>query len=133
MQVTLSFTNPVENLLKVTLLKLEDQKEDTPVTSGGQESMTPKGDGSNKGDENQPAKSKDGEKVKGEEKRTEEEQKTDENKKKDVTVGGPKKPDRTMDNSCQSRMSLPTAEVDLAVSVCYKNPGKKKRKCNFPN
>lgn len=131
MQVTLSFTNPVENVLKVTLLKLEDQKEETAATSGGQENVTQKSDGSNEGDEKKATESTEREKVKEEEKGTEEKQKSDENKKKDVA--GPKKPDRTMDNSCQSRMFLPTAEVHLSVSVCYKNPGQKKRKYNFPN
>lgn len=110
-QVTLSFTNPVENILKVTLLKLEDQKEEAAATSGGQEIVTQKSDGSNEGDEKKATESTEGEKVKEEEKGTEEKQKNDENKKKDVA--GPKKPDRTMDNSCQSRMFLPTAEVVL--------------------
>ena len=118
MQVTLSFTNPVENILKVTLLKLEDQKEEAVATSGGQENVIQKSDGSNEGDEKKATESTE------EEKGTEEKQTSDENKKKDVA--GPKKPDRTMDNSCQSRMFLPTAEVDLSVSVCYKNPGQKK-------
>lgn len=124
MQVTLSFTNPVENILKVTLLKVEDQKEEAAATSGGQENVTQKSDGSNEGDEKKATESTEGEKVKEEEKGTEEKQKSDENKKKDVA--GPKNPDRTMDNSCQSRMFLPTAEVHLSVSVCYKNPGQKK-------
>lgn len=105
-------------------MKLEDQKEEAAATSGGQENVTQKSDGSNEGDEKKATESTEGEKVKEEEKGTEEKLKNDENKKKDVA--GPKKPDRTMDNSCQSRMFLPTAEVHLSVSVCYKNPGQKK-------
>ncbi|XP_068707119.1 dynactin subunit 4-like isoform X2 [Montipora foliosa] len=116
-QVTLSFTNPIENLLKVTLLKLEDEKE-AAVSSDGQDKNSQETDGGNEGEEKSAkstenkadeGKGKDVEEVKI----TEEEQKTAGEKKKEGVVDAPKKPDRTVNNSCQSRLFVPTAKVIL--------------------
>lgn len=130
-QVTLSLTNPVENLLKVILFKLEDTKETAKDKEGEgnnkQDQSVDKNDSDNGGQEKKieaDKGKKDEEKGKDEQKGAEQEEKEKvgeekekpvEDKKQDnsVDVTISKKPDRSMDNSCQSRSFVPTAEIVL--------------------
>ena len=126
--MTLSLTNPVENLLKVTLLKFEQDQKDTAKDDDAQ-------DKENKPDQN--VDNSDNKTEKEEQKENEEEKEKDEKKgedeikeksaaecqekavekdnKKESPVGAAvsKKPDRSMDNSCESRCFVPTAEVNM--------------------
>lgn len=138
-QVTLSLTNPVENLLKVTLLKLEQEEKEAATENVGQEKNNPdqssdkiddkKVNEENKGDadKNKEVGEKDKEEKKGEqegkEKDVEEKEKSVEEKKKENSVGVTvsKKPDRSMDNSCESRCFVPTAEVNLTTTTTFNN------------
>ena len=109
----------------MTLLKLEDEKE-AAVSSDGQDKNSQETDGGNEGEEKSAkstenkadeGKGKDVEEVKI----TEEEQKTAGEKKKDGVVDAPKKPDRTVNNTCQSRLFVPTAKVDFSYYLSNKN------------
>lgn len=118
-QVTLSLTNPVENLLKVTLLRFEEETKDT-----GKES-----DVQNKGDKSDQTADKKDNKTENEEKKedekkdeakekseAEQEKDAEKEKKKDSSIGVAaviRKPDRSMNNSCESRSFVSTAEVVL--------------------
>ncbi|XP_078384508.1 dynactin subunit 4-like isoform X1 [Oculina patagonica] len=129
-QVTLSLTNPVENLLKVTLLKIDQDEKDTAKENDAQDKENKKDQNADKKDEEKEKESKkenEEEKDKDkDEKKEEQEQKEKseaeqekaaekDNKKDGSHVGVPvsKKPDRSMDNSCESRSFVSTAEVIL--------------------
>lgn len=136
-QVTLSLTNPVENLLKVTLLKVEEDHKDGSKENDAQ-------DKENKPDQDTDKSAEKSEKE--EQKKNEEEKEKDEKKdeqetkeksdaeqgkasekdiKKDSHVGvvASKKPGRSMDNSCESRSFVPTAEVKLLIAdICTTDP-----------
>lgn len=125
--MTLSLTNPVENLLKVTLLKVEqDQKDgskesDTPDKEIKPDQNTDKTDEKN---ENEDQKTNEEEKDKDEKKdeqqtkeKSDTEQEKDSKKDSHVGVAASKKPNRSMDNSCESRSFIPTAEVKLLLQI----------------
>lgn len=123
-QVTLSLTNPVENLLKVTLLKDEEDGRDA-VSKKEEDKSSNKTDDNKEeeGKKDNTEKSKEDEKKdkedkkddeEGKEKREEEKEKTAGDKKKEGSVGltaMSRKLDRSMDNSCESRCFVPTAQV----------------------
>ena len=121
----------MENLLKVTLLKLEDEKE-APTDNGSQDKnkqdqSTDKANDEKDGEE----KKDDTEKDKGQgekEKKDEQEGKekvggetekaaNDKNKDSSLDVVMSKKPDRSMDNTCKSRSFVTTAEVNLSMKL----------------
>lgn len=126
-QVTLSLTNPVESLLKVTLLKVEqDQKDDTKESDTQDKEIKPdqntdKSDEKNEKEEhNKTEQEKDKDEEKDEQQTQEksdagQEKVSEKDSKKDSNVGvsAGKKPDRNMDNSCESRSFVPTAEAIL--------------------
>ena len=126
--MTLSLTNPVENLLKVTLLKFEEGEKETNTESGGQE-KNKQDQSAEKTDDNKVDEEKkddkeenkeDGEKGKDEKKGEQEgKEKPTEVKKKDtsVAVTTSKKPDRCMDNRCESRSFVPSAEVNAPAKA----------------
>lgn len=131
-QVTLSLTNPVESLLKVTLLKVEqDQKDDTKEcdTQGKEikpDQNTENSDQKNEKEEHNKNKEEKDMDEKKDEQQTQEKSDADQEKasekdsKKDSNVGVSvsKKPDRNIDNSCESRSFVPTAEVThLALDI----------------
>lgn len=133
--MTLSLTNPVENLLKVTLLKIEqDEKDatketDAPDKENKQDQNATKNEEKNekenkKEDEEEKDKDKDEKKDEQETKEKSEvgQEKAAEkdNKKDSHVVAVSKKPDRSMDNSCESRSFVPTAEVKLSKLSTYK-------------
>ena len=118
----------MENVLKVTLLKLEDEKE--PATDNGSQEKNKQDQSTDKADDKKEEEEKkkddtdknieDGEEEKkdeleGKEKVGEETEKATNNKNKDgsLDVAISKKPDRSMDNTCKSRSFVPTAEVNL--------------------
>lgn len=124
-QVTLSLTNPVEHLLKVTLLKVEQDQKDGSKESDAQDKEIKPDQNADKCDEksekeeqkkNEDEKDKDG---KNDEQKTkeksdaEQEKAAEKDSKKDghVGVAASKKPGRSIDNSCESRSFVPTAEV----------------------
>ena len=125
--MTLSLTNPVENLLKVTLLQFEEEAKDTAKENDAQ-------DQEDKSDQNADKKEdrNENEEKKEDEKKDEGEpqDKTDvekdtekEKKKKDGSLGVTAvihKPDRNMNNSCESRCFVSTAEVNLNISLPFK-------------
>ena len=124
--MTLSLTNPVENLLKVTLLQFEEEAKDTAKENDVQ-------DQEDKSDQNADKKEdrNENEEKKEDEKKDEGEpqDKTDvekdtekEKKKKDGSLGVTAvihKPDRNMNNSCESRCFVSTAEVNLNISLPF--------------
>jgi len=124
-QVTLSLTNPVEHLLKVTLLKVEQDQKDGSKESDAQDKEIKPDENADKCDEksekeeqrkNEDEKGKDG---KNDEQKTkeksdaEQEKAAEKDSKKDghIGVAASKKPGRSIDNSCESRSFVPTAEV----------------------
>ena len=125
--MTLSLTNPVENLLKVTLLKVEQDQKDGSKESDTQDKEikpdqnTDKSDEkSEKEDQKKDEEDKDKDEKKDEQQtkeksETEQEKASEKDNKKDghVGVAASKKPNRNMDNSCESRSFVPTAEVKL--------------------
>lgn len=132
--MTLSLTNPVESLLKVTLLKVEqDQKDDTKESDTQDKEIKPdqNTDKSNEKNEKEEHNKSEQENEKDEKKDelqaneksdAEQEKASEKDSKKDSHVGvsASKKPDRNMDNSCESRSFLPTAEVRLlAVYILF--------------
>jgi len=124
-QVTLSLTNPVENLLKVTLLKVEQDQKDGSKESDTQDKEIKPDQNTEKSDEkseeykkNEEEKDKDekeDEQQTKEKSNTEQEKAAETDSKKDSHVGvsASKKPNRSIDNSCESRSFVPTAEVKL--------------------
>ena len=132
--MTLSLTNPVESLLKVTLLKVEQEQKDDAKESDTQDKEskpdpnTVKSDENNEKEEhnkNEDEKDKD---EKNDEQQTkeksdaEQEKASEKDSKKDSHVGvsASKKPDRNMDNSCESRSFVPSAEVRLlSVDILF--------------
>ena len=129
--MTLSLTNPVESLLKVTLLKVEQDQKDGSKESDTQDKEIKPDQNTDKIDEksdkeqqkeNEVEKDKD---EKNDEQQTKEKSDTEQEKaaekdsKKDghVGVSASKKPDRSMDNSCESRSFVPTAEVKLLLQI----------------
>lgn len=131
-QVTLSLTNPVENLLKVTLLKFEEESKDTAGENDTQDKENKSDQNTDKNDvkteneekkEDEEGKDKNEDDKKGEGKTKEKsdaEQGKDaeKDKKKDSSVGVTvviQKPNRSMDNSCESRCFVSTAEVNLDI------------------
>ena len=129
--MTLSLTNPVENLLKVTLLKVEqDQKDsskesDTPDKEIKPDQNTDKTDEKNENeDQKTNEEEKDNDEKKDEQQTkeksdTEQEKAAEKDSKKDSHVGvaASKKLNRSMDNSCESRSFIPTAEVKLLLQI----------------
>ena len=123
-QVTLSLTNPVENLLKVTLLKIEQAEKGDAKENDIQDKENKPDENADKNDdknekenkkESEEEKDKDEHEVK-EKSDAEQEKGTEKDEKKDsshVEVAVSKKPHRSMDNSCESRSFVSTAEVKL--------------------
>ena len=123
--MTLSLTNPVENLLKVTLLKVEQDQKDGSKESDTQDKEIKPDQNTEKSDEkseeykkNEEEKDKDekeDEQQTTEKSNTEQEKAAETDSKKDSHVGvsASKKPNRSIDNSCESRSFVPTAEVKL--------------------
>ena len=130
--MTLSFTNPVENLLKVTLLNIEEdeksavaekekEKQDEGSDKGGDSKME-----EGKKDDTEKTK-EDGAQVKEEEnvddevkKKEEGSEKAADDKKKESSAGVMginRKFDRSIDNSCEGRSFVPTAQVKY-VKFC---------------
>ena len=140
--MTLSFTNPVESLLKVTLLKIEEGEKVTVSEKGKHGESGDKADDSkveeDKTDSTEKGK-EDGAKEK-EEKNADEEgkkkeegsEKAAEDKKKDSSfgvIGMNRKLDRNIDNSCEGRSFVPTAKVKyegfvpfLVSRICVCSP-----------
>lgn len=123
-QVTLSFTNPVENLLKVTLLNIEEDEKDAVAETEKekQDEGNDKGADSKmeegKKDDTEKIKedgAKDKEHVDDEGKNKEEgSEKAADDKKQESSVGVMginRKFDRSIDNSCEGRSFVPTAQV----------------------
>lgn len=118
-QVTLSLTNPVENLLKVTLLQFEEEAKDTAKENDTQDQE----DKSDQNADKKEHKNENEEKKEDEKKdageaqdKTDVEKDTEKEKKKDGSLGVTAvihKPDRNMNNSCESRCFVSTAEVVL--------------------
>lgn len=129
--MTLSLTNPVENLLKVTLLKVEQDQKDGSKESDTQDKEIKPDQNTDKTDEkneNEDQKTNEEEKDKDEKKDeqqtkeksdTEQEKAAEKDNKKDSHVGvaASKKLNRSMDNSCESRSFIPTAEVKLLLQT----------------
>lgn len=127
-QVTLSFTNPVENLLKVTLLNIEEdekdavaEKEKEKQDEGNDEGADSKMEEGKKDDTEKTkedgAKDKEEKNVDDEGKKKEEgSEKAADDKKQESSVGVMginRKFDRIIDNSCEGRSFVPTAQVTL--------------------
>lgn len=124
-QVTLSFTNPVENLLKVTLLNIEDEKDAVAETEkekqdeGNDKGADSKMEEGKKDDTEKTkedgAKDKEQKNVDDEGKNKEEgSEKAADDKKQESSVGVMginRKFDRSIDNSCEGRSFVPTAQV----------------------
>lgn len=129
-QVTLSFTNPVENLLKVTLLNIEEDEKDAVAEKEKQDEGNDKG-GDSKMEEGKKddtektkedgAKDKEEKNVDDEGKKKEEgSEKAADDKKQESSVGVMginRKFDRSIDNSCEGRSFVPTAQVKY-VKCC---------------
>ena len=125
--MTLSLTNPVETLLKVTLLKIEQDQKDTAKENNTHEKENKQDVDADKNEdksEKEIKKEREEEKDKDEkedeqeakEKSDAEQEKAaekDDKKAGHVVVAVSKKPDRNIDNSCESRSFVPTAEVKL--------------------
>ena len=125
--MTLSLTNPVENLLKVTLLKIEQAEKGDAKENDIQDKENKPDENADKNDdknekenkkESEEEKDKDEHEVK-EKSDAEQEKGTEKDEKKDsshVEVAVSKKPHRSMDNSCESRSFVSTAEVKLNIT-----------------
>ena len=123
--MTLSLTNPVENLLKVTLLQFEEEAKDTAKENDTQDQE----DKSDKNADKKEHKNENEEKKEDEKKdageaqdKTDVEKDTEKEKKKDGSLGVTAvihKPDRNMNNSCESRCFVSTAEVNLNISLPF--------------
>ena len=129
-QVTLSFTNPVENLLKVALLNVEEDEKDAIAEKEKEkqdEDNDKEGDSrveEGKKDETEKTK-EDGAKDKEEKnvdddgkKKEEGSEKAADDKKKESSssvMGINRKLDRSIDNSCEGRSFVPTAQVKYAA------------------
>ena len=125
--MTLSLTNPVETLLKVILLKVEQDQKDGSTESDTKDKEIKPDQNNEKSDEksekeehkkNEEEKDKDDkedEQQTKEKSNTEQEKAGEKDSKKDSHVGmsASKKPNRSIDNSCESRSFVPTAEVKL--------------------
>ena len=123
--MTLSFTNPVENLLKVTLLNIEDEKDAVAETEkekqdeGNDKGADSKMEEGKKDDTEKTkedgAKDKEQKNVDDEGKNKEEgSEKAADDKKQESSVGVMginRKFDRSIDNSCEGRSFVPTAQV----------------------
>ena len=123
--MTLSFTNPVENLLKVTLLNIEDEKdavaeaEKEKQDEGNDKGADSKMEEGKKDDTEKTkedgAKDKEEKNVDDEGKKKEEgSEKAADDKKQESSVGVMginRKFDRSIDNSCEGRSFVPTAQV----------------------
>ena len=123
--MTLSFTNPVENLLKVTLLNIEDEKdavaekEKEKQDEGNDKGADSKMEEGKKDDTEKTkedgAKDKEQKNVDDEGKNKEEgSEKAADDKKQESSVGVMginRKFDRSIDNSCEGRSFVPTAQV----------------------
>ena len=128
--MTLSFTNPVENLLKVTLLNIEEDEKDAVAEKEKQDEGNDKG-GDSKMEEGKKddtektkedgAKDKEEKNVDDEGKKKEEgSEKAADDKKQESSVGVMginRKFDRSIDNSCEGRSFVPTAQVKY-VKCC---------------
>ena len=125
-QVTLSFTNPVENLLKVTLLNIEEDEKDAVAETEKEKQDEGNGKGADskmeegKKDDTEKtkedgAKDKEQKNVDDEGKNKEEgSEKAADDKKQESSVGVMginRKFDRSIDNSCEGRSFVPTAQV----------------------
>ena len=125
--MTLSLTNPVENLLKVTLLQFEEEAKDTAKENDTQDKEDKSDQNADKKeDKNENEEKKEDEKKDEGEAQdktdVEKEKDAEKEKKKDGSLGVTAvihKPDRNMNNSCESRCFVSTAEVNLNISLPF--------------
>ena len=123
--MTLSLTNPVESIVKVTLLKCEESEsvkegDSQGSTSGKTETKGDKEDANER--EIKDAENKDDEKEQkkhaADAKSESDEGKADKGLKEDEPARIPlRKANRRLDNTCASRAFVPTAEVSSCIYI----------------
>ena len=115
----------MENLLKVTLLQFEEEAKDTAKENDTQDQEDKSDQNADrKEDKNENEEKKEDEKKDAGEAqdKTDVEKDAEKEKKKDGSLGVTAvihKPDRNMNNSCESRCFVSTAEVNLNISLPF--------------